>query len=144
MLGPKNLLRVIKSVDIIRDPDSGIINCHVELPGVKSEEIRLTVRDGRLVIDGTRHLPIRDNARKSRSRFLLHEVKYGRIHRKIALPPDTQVSLFSRLGGGSSLLLFQAHEISAILMDGMLEMTWPSVSAHTKPPRRIEITDAEQ
>lgn len=107
-VGLKNLFHTAR-VDIIRDPDSGLINCQVELPGLKFEEIRLTVHGGRLVIDGTRHLPIK-NAGKSKSTFLVHEVEYGRIHRKIALPPDIQVSSFPivfTLDAGSSLFMFQ-------------------------------------
>jgi HSP20 family protein len=123
----QRLLHLKPRVNIIRDPESEIIRCQVELPGLKKEDLSVTVNSDRLIIAGTRHSPLGEGEKQSNPMFIVREVKYGSFRREVALPQDLQI-----------------HEISATLTNGMLDMTWPRVSAHAETSRRIEVSEAQQ
>jgi HSP20 family protein len=52
-----------------------------ELPGVKEDDIELTIEDGMLTLSGEKH-----SARKDENGY--SERSYGRFERRISLPPD--------------------------------------------------------
>ena len=60
----------------------------VELPGMKSENLEITVDENRLRISGTRP----DCCRPPQCTFLVMEISYGPFESVIELPPDHDLS----------------------------------------------------
>jgi len=88
----------------------------LELPGMSKDDIKVTVRDGKLIVHGERSFaPADDNTRLVRS-----EIKTGRFERSYSLP-DT----------------IDTDKISADYREGMLYITL-SKREETKP-REIEV-----
>jgi HSP20 family protein len=71
----------------IRENDNNLI-LHAELPGVKPEDVKLEVRNGRLHLSGERKVDKKDEG----ERYLRSERFYGKFERSIPLPQDVDMN----------------------------------------------------
>lgn len=101
------------ALDIRDDKDNLVVT--IELPGVKKEDIDVSLNDGLLSISGERKSEKLENAEVSRS-----ERFFGRFQRTVALP--TPVT---------------ATEIKATYQDGILTVTLPK--AEEAKPKQIDV-----
>lgn len=88
----------------------------VELPGVKKEDLKISVREGVLAIGGEK----RPKAKPEDSRWLRNEIAAGKFQRSIELPAPVN-----------------GAKITATLIDGILRVTLPK--AEEARPREITI-----
>jgi len=150
-------LRYSPRMDLVDDPSASRVVALFELPGIKSSDITLQIRENNLVITGTRTPPTLDSLKReftsdtkeikseekdvemetevSKSspanvRVPIQELRYGSFYRAIRIPDDIQES-----------------DVSATLHEGMLKVTWPRVSAThipviptSPPPSRTSST----
>lgn len=116
-------------IDVVESKDKVIVNA--ELPGMKAEEVELSVDDGVLTLKGER------NFSEEVKEENLHRIEraYGYFERRIALPKT-----------------IDADKISASYADGVLRIELPKME-ETKPkqisikvetPRVIEAEAAEK
>ncbi|KIY70241.1 hypothetical protein CYLTODRAFT_419971 [Cylindrobasidium torrendii FP15055 ss-10] len=107
-------------MDVYDNPVSLDITATFEIPGVKADDLSLTIKDGCLIVEGERRDPMmhcgvasraqnldgdsddsdsmdvdRRVGRKIRVRTAVQELRHGRFHRAVPLPAGVQVSLFS-------------------------------------------------
>jgi HSP20 family molecular chaperone IbpA len=147
-------------MEIFDDPESATITAQVEVPGMKTSDVSLQIQEGCLVISGERRptfavgelrggdeVPAPPTSPPSESgteaptsersgspenntstppsapqnKFPVQELKYGKFLRQINIPTGLQV-----------------NEISASMVDGMLTITWPRMSA-AEHARSIEV-----
>ena len=106
------------SVDIYEDKDNFVVKA--ELPGMKKEDIEITLHDGSLSISGER---------KSEEKWEAAEVHraerfFGRFQRKVALPAPVASS-----------------DINAQYKDGILTVTLPKTEE--AKPKHIEVKVGE-
>lgn len=95
-------------VEICDDPSSTRITAMLELPGVKSEDIRLQVgTNDKLRVSGERRRKISPD-QGADVKYPLQEIRYGKYERVIDLPQGTMMST-----------------ISASIDDGLLLISWP-------------------
>jgi HSP20 family protein len=87
-----------------------------ELPGVKKEDVRVTLQDGVLNISGERH----QKTLPEESRWHRTEVESGKFHRSVELPTAVDESA-----------------VSAELKDGILRIVVPK--AEEVRPREIKV-----
>ncbi len=90
-----------------------------ELPGVRREELRLRVEDGRLHIEGE----VKRNEKVEKENYVRLGRHYGRFQKVFPLPEQT----------GDS------NQIDAKLADGILTITIPLEESVTKKKKTIEI-----
>lgn len=96
--------------------DDSFIVC-AELPGVKSDQLRVEIKHDRLTIEGDRHPEPRHAPQEQRR----SERCYGHFYRVIALPPGAQ-----------------PEGASAAMHDGVLEITVP-LAAYAHQARRLDV-----
>lgn len=102
------------AVDLYEDKDSLVVTA--ELPGVKREEIDVSLRDGTLTISGERkHAEKHGEGETYRS-----ERFYGRFQRTIQLPTPVE-----------------GDKVKASYKDGVLTVTLPKTEA--AKPKQIEV-----
>jgi HSP20 family protein len=103
------------AVDVFEDKENVIVKA--ELPGMKKEDIEVSLHDGALSISGERKSETKfDNAEIHRAeRFV------GRFHRAVTLPSEVK-----------------ADKVKAQYQDGMLTITLPK--AEEAKPKQIEIS----
>jgi len=103
------------ALDIFQDKDDVIVK--VELPGMKKEEISISMHEGMLSISGERKLEEETGEGETyrRERF------YGKFHRTMALPTTVN-----------------ANKVKAAYKDGILTVTLPK--AEEAKPKQIEVT----
>lgn len=106
------------AVDIKEEPDKFLIEA--DLPGVKPEEIDITMEDGVLTIKGEK----RTEAKTEKEGYKRVERTYGSFHRRFSLP-DTA----------------NPDAISAKSNLGVLEIVIPKREA--VQPKKINVTSAE-
>ncbi|KAG1737487.1 HSP20-like chaperone [Suillus paluster] len=95
-------------VEICDDPSSSRITATLELPGMKADDVRVTLeRDNLLAISGERVSKAPSDQSASVS-FPVREIKYGKFLRTLDVPSGTMMST-----------------ISAAMSDGMLLVSWP-------------------
>lgn len=95
-------------VEICDDPSSSRITATLELPGLKADDVRVTLeRDNLLAISGER-TPKAPSDRSASVTFPVREIKYGKFLRTLDVPSGTMMST-----------------ISAAMSDGMLLVSWP-------------------
>ena len=99
--------RAYPAVNISEDKDRYIVRA--ELPGIKSEDIELHVKDRDLTISGERKKPSEgDNARYHRK-----ERDYGRFSRVIGLPGDIDAdSVQAKMANGLLVVEISKSEAS--------------------------------
>ena len=102
------------AIDMTENENESIVVA--ELPGVKKEDISLSVEDGWLTLKGER----KSSAPSDVTKVLHREIVYQPFSRSIRLPHEVNV-----------------NEISAALDNGILKITLPK--AETVRPRTIEI-----
>lgn len=102
------------SLDIVENVNEYVVS--VDLPGVKPEDVKVEMEDGRLTISGSRETVTEDNAKN------VHRIERSRgsFHRMIALPRE-----------------IDADKIEAKYEHGVLHVTLPKSAE--KQPRKIEI-----
>ncbi|KAF8556606.1 HSP20-like chaperone [Imleria badia] len=106
-------------LELCDDPSSSRITATLELPGMKSEEVRVHLdKNDTLLISGERS-PRVPSDQGSDVTFLAKEIKYGRFERVLHVPKGTMMST-----------------ISAAMNDGLLVVSWPRVSPGASPPSR--------
>lgn len=106
----------IPSVDISETSDAYLIKG--EIPGVKKKDVKVTIQDGMLTIQGERKQEKEEKDKK------LHRVEcyYGGFARSFRMPDDADESA-----------------VKADFKDGMLNVTLPK-SEKAKPKKPIEVS----
>ncbi|KAG1888293.1 HSP20-like chaperone [Suillus subluteus] len=95
-------------VEICDDPSSSRITATLELPGMKADDVRVTLeRDSLLAISGER-VSKAPSDQPTSVNFPVREIKYGKFLRTLDVPSGTMMST-----------------ISAAMSDGMLLVSWP-------------------
>ncbi|KAF5325057.1 hypothetical protein D9619_009626 [Psilocybe cf. subviscida] len=128
-------IRYIPRMDLVDDPSSSYYSAVFEIPGINKDSISLGIRSGKLFITGRRHAPYFKPARLEAAtpnatqsdldrpasdatqralRLPVRELRYGNFERSVDIPAGIKES-----------------EIKAILMDGLLTVTWPKASHNT-------------
>ncbi|HEY2959957.1 MAG TPA: Hsp20/alpha crystallin family protein [Actinomycetota bacterium] len=102
------------ALDIAERNDAYVVT--VEVPGIKPEELEITVEDGTLTISGER----RFESETKEQQFHRVERRYGAFRRSITLPAGVR-----------------ADAIDASFEDGLLKVVVPK--AEEAKPRRIEV-----
>jgi HSP20 family protein len=102
------------ALDIYQDKDNVVVK--VELPGMKKEEIKISMHEGMLTITGERKL---EEERKEGETFR-RERFYGKFHRTMALPT-----------------VVDAAKVTASYKDGILTVTLPK--AEEAKPKEIKV-----
>ena len=102
------------AVDISERPDAYLVT--VELPGVKLDDLTITLEDGLLTIQGERQF----TSESSEQQYHRVERRYGSFRRSITLPSQVQ-----------------ADAIEASFEDGVLEVVVPK--AEEAKPKKISV-----
>ena len=102
------------ALDISERKDAYLVT--VELPGVETEDLEITMEDGLLTIQGERHFA-HDS---SEQQFHRVERRYGAFRRSITLPAQVQ-----------------AEQIEASFENGVLQIVVPKMEEAT--PKRIQV-----
>jgi HSP20 family protein len=102
------------ALDISERKDAYLVT--VELPGLKPEDLDITMEDGLLTIQGERQL----TSQSSEQRFHRVERRYGAFRRSITLPAHVM-----------------AEGIQASFEDGVLQLLVPKAEEAT--PKRIQV-----
>ncbi|KAK4704337.1 HSP20 family protein, partial [Phenoliferia sp. Uapishka_3] len=101
-------------MDLIDNKDQ--LTCVVELPGLKKEDVNISLHDNVLSIAGkVSHV---SESEGEGSSFKFSERSYGSFERKLAVPPSLKES-----------------EISAKLEDGLLKVTIPKKAKEAEPKK---------
>lgn len=90
-----------------------------ELPGVKKEDLHVTLRDGRLTIEAETH---QEDKEEKDGKLIRQERRYGRFMRSFDVGNEVKES-----------------EISAAFKDGVLTLTAPKHQPKAPEARRIEV-----
>ena len=102
------------ALDISERKDAYVVT--VEVPGIKADDLDITLEDGLLTIKGER----RFTQESSEQQFHRVERRYGSFRRSITLPSQVQ-----------------AEQIEASFEDGVLEVTVPK--AEEAKPKKITV-----
>lgn len=92
-----------------------------DLPGLKKEDVKVEVGDGRLTISGER----KTEAEEKKEDFYRIERQYGSFYRSVPLP------------NGAKL-----EDVKATFADGVLEVSVPLPATPEAKVRKVEIQDA--
>ena len=110
-------LMLTPTIDVVRHGDDLVIRA--EVPGVKPEEIDISVTENMLTLKGER----REEHEAKDEDYYVRESSYGTFERSVRLPEDAEVD-----------------HIRAEVRDGILEITVPK-AAHIEPEtRHVAIT----
>ena len=99
--------------------DEGIV-VKVELPGMKSENLEITVEENRLRISGTRP----DCCRPPQCTFLIMEISYGPFESVIEMPPG-----------------FDLGQAKAVYVNGFLRITVPPARQSNSKTTKVPISE---
>lgn len=108
-----------------RSEASTVADCYeikVELPGVKAEEIDVTVQDDSLTVRGEKKFEREEAGRD----FFFTEREYGAFQRTFRLPPDAET-----------------HGVDAEFADGVLNLRVPKKKAAQASVKKIEVRQAK-
>ena len=105
---------VFPKIDII-DKDETLV-VRADVPGIKKEDLEITISGDRLVIEAKREY----EEEEKKEEFFRHEMAYGRLYRSVLLPVEV-------LG----------DKVTAELKDGVLEVFLPKVEATT--PFKVKV-----
>jgi HSP20 family protein len=117
------LAGVPAQVDIFESEQA--INVEIELPGVRADDIEVSVSTGVIVIEGERKKP--DTEEVPGARYYQAERAYGRFQRMIELPMPADTS-----------------RLQACLRHGILEISIPKVADRRAKWRRVPVSEAEE
>lgn len=101
--------------------DDDAYTVKMELPGVKLEDVELSVHDGVVTVKGEK----KSEREEKTETYFFSERRYGSFSRSFRLPNDAD-----------------AAKISADLKDGVLTITAPKAKAADKPQTQIRITQS--
>ena len=107
-------IRWTPALDLHQDKDTLFV--HAELPGMKKEDVTLSLHDGVLTLSGERRSPQTDDTKTT----VRNERFFGRFERSVTLPAPVD-----------------ATRVSATYEHGILTVTLPKAEA--AKPRQIEI-----
>lgn len=102
-------------VDLAEDEENYLI--HVDLPGMRREDLKINYQDNQLTISGER----RDEQEQDTGDYVRVERSFGHFYRSFTLPKS-----------------IDAEDISAEYDNGVLHITVPKAEANK--PRQIEIS----
>jgi HSP20 family protein len=117
----------IPRTDIVDNPASPTVDAIFEVPGIRGDDIRVTLMEGHLVVHGIRRPIYRPEPMAHQVEDSLHsididpqssnprtppvrELRYGAFQRRVKLPDGIKDA-----------------DISAKLADGMLRVSWPRI-----------------
>jgi HSP20 family protein len=103
------------SVDVIRD--NGNVILRADLPGIKPDEVKVTVEDDVLTVSGEHS----SESEEEKGDYMRRERRYGSFSRSMSLPAGVNVD-----------------DIRSTTEDGVLEVTIPIPKAEEKQPVEIE------
>ena len=92
----------------------------IDLPGMKKEDVKVEINDGRLVISGER----KTEAEEMKEGFYRSERSYGSFYRTIPLPDAARV-----------------EDVKATFADGVLEVSIPLPAKAAPAPQTIRIEE---
>jgi len=104
------------AVDIAETPEG--YSLHAEIPGVKKEDVKLTIKDGVLSLSGERHFEREEKNKK----FHRVERSFGRFERSFSLPTAVDDS-----------------KVSATFNNGVLNVMVPKASGTKVSEKEIKI-----
>ncbi len=111
----------VPTTDVIKRGEDLVIRA--ELPGLKPEDVDVSVAEGLLTIKGERHT----ESESGEGGYLLRERRFGSFERSVTIPSSVDTS-----------------SISADFRDGVLEVTVPKAVAMTGPKAiKVEVHGAE-
>jgi HSP20 family protein len=113
--GARQLAEWAPSIDVLTK--NGDLVVRAELPGMKQEDVDITLQDGVLTISGER----KAEQEEERGGYFVRERRYGSFSRSLALPEGTDES-----------------KIHARYDNGVLEVTVEGAAA-VQEPKRIQI-----
>ena len=118
---PSSLTRLVPQLklDVVEQPDKYVLHC--EAPGVKREQLRLTVEDGVLTVTAEKRDEHEERKDDKGYRVLRREIGYGTVTRSIRLPRDSR-----------------PDDVRARFDNGVLEIEIPR-----RPPAEKEDKDKE-
>jgi HSP20 family protein len=103
------------AIDVIQQDDDLLIRA--ELPGVRPEDVDITVQNGVLTISGK----LEEEREEERRGYLVRERRYGTFRRSLQLPQDVD-----------------EDQINARFENGVLEVTIPGAAAG-REPKHVQI-----
>jgi HSP20 family protein len=103
------------SVDVIRK--DGTVVLRADLPGIKPDEVKVTVEDGVLTVSGEHT----EESEEKEDSYMRRERRSGSFSRSMTLPPGVN-----------------AEDIESTTKDGVLEVTIPLPKAEEKKAVEIE------
>lgn len=108
--------RWLPTTDVVRENGSLVVKA--DLPGMTKEDVKVSLDDGELVIEGER----RQESKVEEKDFLRSECSYGSFYRRLPLPEGVDPS-----------------KIAAKVADGVLEVRVPLPAAAKQEPKRITV-----
>ena len=105
---------VFPKIDIV-DKDETLV-VRADVPGIKKEDLEITISGDRLVIEAKREY----EEEEKKEEFVRHETAYGRLYRSVLLPVEVV-----------------GDKVTAELRDGVLEVFLPKVEATT--PYKVKV-----
>lgn len=105
---------IVPAIDITETEDALVL--HAELPGIKKDDVKLTLEDGVLTLAGEKKFETEEKQKD----FHRVERRYGSFHRSFTLPNNVDVS-----------------KAQADYEDGVLTVTLPK--SESAKPRQIAI-----
>lgn len=94
-----------------------------DLPGLKKEDVKVEVTDGRLAISGERKTEVKEE----KDRFYRSERQYGSFYRSVPLPEGVKL-----------------EDVKATFAEGVLEVSVPLPAAPQSTVRTIEVQDGQK
>ncbi len=110
------------NVDLLDDGEK--IRILIELPGVEPEDIKLTIRSRVLTVRGTKRGRTRT---REGIRFFCMERYFGAFSKSVPLPRPVNT-----------------HRVTAVLKDGLLEVTLPRVPDQREKELEIAVKGGEE
>jgi HSP20 family protein len=92
----------------------------IDLPGMKKEDVKVEVTDGRLAVSGER----KREAEEKTEQFYRSEREYGSFYRAVPLPESVKLD-----------------DVKATFADGVLEVSVPLPKKQDVTPRTVEIQE---
>ena len=105
------------NVDIVENTDS--FEIHAELPGVRQEDVKLTLNNNVLILSGEK----KQEVKEERDNVLRLERNYGRFERSFSLPTTVQ-----------------ADKVRANFQDGVLKIVLPKSEQAKARQINIDVT----
>lgn len=113
-------LKLSPAMDIVEDKDS--FKIEIEMPGMGEEDIKVSVSENMLTIEGEKTTSKKDEKKN----YVSREICYGRYERSIALPQTADID-----------------KASASFKKGMLWVTIPKKAGSKSSSRKINVEKAK-